>query len=89
LASRLLTPEPSPTEPNSAHADCTISVPAAPPDAAHADCAISITDAAYASSDAVAVIRAAYTDRCDTIPVPAPTSVVAIRGPTVIFIVIS
>jgi hypothetical protein len=88
---RLLTPEPAPTEPNATHADRTISVPAAPPDAADADGAIadraiSIANAAYANSGGVAVIRAAYTDCCDTIPVPTPTPGVAING---IIIIIS
>jgi hypothetical protein len=83
---RLLTPEPAPTEPNATHADRTISVAAAPPDAADADRAISIANAAYANSGGVAEIRAAYTDRCDTIPVPTPTPIVAING---IIIIIS
>ena len=81
----MLTPEPAPTEPNATHADRTISVAAAPPDAADADRAISIANAAYANSGGVAVIRAAYTDCCNTIPVPAPTPV-AING---IIIIIS
>ena len=78
----MLTPEPAPTEPNATHADRTISVP----DAADADGAISIANAAYANSGGVAEIRAAYTDRCDTIPVPTPTPIVAING---IIIIIS
>jgi hypothetical protein len=83
LGGRLLTPEPAPTNPNSTHADCTISVPTAPPDAADADRAIAIADAAYANSGGVAVIRAAYTDCCDTIPVATPTpDTISVATPT-------